>query len=245
MGTHILSQCIHSRLNPLFIKIGTYLILTSISLSACNLPSSSKERDLDIQGALDTAVAETMTAAPRSDLSANLPTITNTLLTILTDTPTNTQVVDHLTSTTTDIPAPIATNTEKPTKPTQQPSSPKGDTSFSASYSGWHLCSNKQTIVFKITNNGGNTLESMSLTIKNTLTNLQIGNTDNSNKPFMGGTNQCPPGADTLTPGKTAFIGTSLTIPVAVINLRATITLCTQNGVKGDCITRAVDFKIK
>jgi len=226
-------------------KIGPVLIMTAIILSACNLPSSSKETDRDVQEALDTAVAETMTAAPRSEGSEELPTNTITLTPIISDTPTNTQIADIPTSTETNIPAPIATNTEKPAEQTQQPSSPGGETSFSASYSGWYLCNNKQTIVFKVTNNGGRTLESMSLTIKNTLTNLQIGSTDNSNKPFMGGKNQCPPGADALNPGKTAFIGTSLIIPIAVIDLQARITLCTQNGVKGECTSRVVDFKIK
>jgi hypothetical protein len=115
---------------------------------------------------------------------------------------------------------------------------------FNAYFSNVHLCGVAFTAVFQIDNTGGWNLESLNLQIDDLTNPMTLYGPSSSDAPFMGGSGECPPGGNTLKVGKTGYIGGAMIGAISGHQARATITICTEDGLGGLCIQKTVDFVI-
>jgi uncharacterized protein YgiM (DUF1202 family) len=113
---------------------------------------------------------------------------------------------------------------------------------FSASYSTTHKCSGDKYAYFKITNNGGKDLESLSIKIKDE-TDGDTLSTDSSNKPFLSGTSDCS-GEDTLEAGDSGYVAGLIGSGNSGHDGKASIYLCTKDDLDGSCTNIIVKFTI-
>ncbi len=132
--------------------------------------------------------------------------------------------------------------TPPPMPPTATFTSTPG-ASYNASYETTHACGGAPTAIFEISNKGGQ-LHSLSLEIKDLTDDVTLFGPSSSDAPFMGGPSECPPGGDILPAGKTLYIGGAIGAGGSGHNARATIKLCTSNGLDGVCSTKTVEFTI-
>jgi len=132
--------------------------------------------------------------------------------------------------------------------PPPLPPTPTGTTTpgvvFSAAYDNTHDCGGVRTAIFKITNTGGSDLHSMSLKIDDLNTSTTLFGPQTSNAPFMATNSECPEGGDLLPAGGTYYVGGAIGPGNSGHTARATIKLCTANGLGGTCVERTVDFTI-
>ena len=127
-------------------------------------------------------------------------------------------------------PVPLPTNTATP------------EQAFLLSYAATHLCGSDPTAIFKIENTGTSKLESLTLTIHDVSADVDLFGPENSDAPFMGTARECPPGGDALATGSTGYVGGAIGSVASGHTLRATVKLCTQNGLVGECSQKAVEF---
>jgi hypothetical protein len=130
------------------------------------------------------------------------------------------------------------------TPPPPPPSSTPSGSSFSLSFVGIHKCSGDKHAIFSVKATGGSDFESASIKIKDENTDTNISGPASSNKPFMSKSSSCPPGADTLESGKTAYLAGSIAGATSGHDARAVITLCTKDGLSGSCVSKYVIFEI-
>jgi hypothetical protein len=133
--------------------------------------------------------------------------------------------------------------TPPPPPPTKTPTATQGAL-FSAGFANVHACGGAPTAVFQVVNSGGSLLHSMNLKIELVSDGTVLFGPSSSDAPFMGASSECPPGGDTLPAGKTLYVGGAIGAGNAGKTARATIKLCTENGEKGVCATRTVEFTI-
>jgi len=133
--------------------------------------------------------------------------------------------------------------TPPPLPPTPTSTSTPGVV-FSAAYDNSHDCGGVRTAIFKITNSGGSDLQSMSLKIEDLNTSTTLFGPHTSNAPFMATSSECPEGGDLLPAGRTYYVGGAIGPGNSGHTARATIKLCTANGLGGVCVERTVDFTI-
>ena len=114
---------------------------------------------------------------------------------------------------------------------------------FSITYENVHICGSPFATV-KVTNTGGVTFESVAISIEDLTASTTLYGPATNNTPFVSGANDCPPGASTLAKGATAYIAANIGTPPSGNNARFTLTICTADGVAGDCITKSVNFTI-
>jgi len=135
--------------------------------------------------------------------------------------------------------------TPPPLPTSQTTGTPGTGTSFSASYNTVKKCGGVKHVVITIKNTGGKTLESMSIKSRDMNTDTLLSGPTSADKPFLEGSGDCPPGEDTLDAGKTAYVASSLgDSPVEDHEVKTTITLCTKEGLDGNCETVVVKFNI-
>jgi uncharacterized protein YgiM (DUF1202 family) len=137
----------------------------------------------------------------------------------------------------------IAPPPPPPPTPTPVPIQPQPP-GFSAAFDNIHDCAGQPDAVFKITNTGGSTLESMNLTLYDLTasTTLSIVNSD---IPFMGAPNECPVGGENIPPGAVRYVAGMLGSPApSGHQVRATIKICTSDNLKGACSVVTVDFTV-
>jgi len=115
---------------------------------------------------------------------------------------------------------------------------------FSASFSKVHDCSGTPTAIFQINNSGGTDLESLNLKIVDQNSSTTLFGPSSSDAPFMGSSGECPPGGDTLEAGSTLYVGGAIGSGNSGHTARATIKLCTDDGLGGTCVEKTVDFTI-
>ena len=115
---------------------------------------------------------------------------------------------------------------------------------FTAAFNTVHDCGGSPTAIFTIANTGNLTLHSMSLKIEDVTANTVLFGPSTSDAPFMGAASECPPGGDTLKPGKTYYVGGAIGSGNTGHSAKATIHLCTDNAQKGTCGDRTVEFTI-
>lgn len=117
---------------------------------------------------------------------------------------------------------------------------PAPDLSFTADYVNYGKCIAWWTRI-KLTNTGPIAFKSVSVTIKDTVTN----ETQNSAKDGFQDVNACALNvADpTLGPGGTqTIVAPSLTADPSGHEINATITLCTEVGQGGSCTSKSIEF---
>jgi len=117
---------------------------------------------------------------------------------------------------------------------------PAPDLSFTADYVNYGKCIAWWTRI-KLTNTGPIAFKSVSVTIKDTVTN----ETQNASKDGFQDVNACALAvADpTLGPGGTqTIVAPSLTADPSGHKINATITLCTEVGQGGSCTSKSIEF---
>ena len=113
---------------------------------------------------------------------------------------------------------------------------------FTVTYQGLETCSSSWWVELKLENTGGVTFRSVSITLRDTVTDtvLSLFTDDFTNK------NGCTDSVtrDILRPGGTRIVS----LPAFSYNptghqLRATIILCSKKGVSGTCVSEKITFK--
>jgi len=127
--------------------------------------------------------------------------------------------------------------------PPPQPKTPPPQ--YEAAFSNIHACGGVGVFIFRIGNSGDIPLQSMRLSVRDMSNDKVIGSAVVSNNPFMAAPNGCPPGSEKFPPQTIFFVG----IPVTSIaqqgaQASASLTLCTENDLKGECLDKKIDFKI-
>jgi len=121
---------------------------------------------------------------------------------------------------------------------------PKPDVRFDPTFKEIHNCGGEPYAVFEIDNIGDENFESMSLKIEDVSDDEEIYSAS-SDSPFLSASTECPEGDDTLKDGKTAWIAGDIDDGEAGNEGKATITLCTSEGLKGVCVTQTVKFTLQ
>ncbi|MCK6539590.1 MAG: hypothetical protein L6Q26_05990 [Anaerolineales bacterium] len=122
------------------------------------------------------------------------------------------------------------------------PPTPTPVPAFTASYTGLEWCNNVWWVEFRLENTGGITFRSISLSVFDTGTNSTVSLIDNKFTNLNG----CNASDSRNAMGAgDKFIVSSPAIlydPTGK-KLRATITLCSENGINGTCATQTIEFK--
>lgn len=118
---------------------------------------------------------------------------------------------------------------------------PASGIAFEVSYAGKSKCSGDWYAYFKVKNNGNKAIESVAIKITNLTTNTILSSTSYDN-PFLGSTNKCPPGKDSLDAGESAYIAGFIGNVPANHQLKAGITLCSEEALGGKCEFKALKF---
>ena len=99
--------------------------------------------------------------------------------------------------------------------------------------------------VFKIRNNGPVTFMTADRHILDLETSSDIFGPELDRHPFAPGPSDCPPGHDNrLAPDQVAFIYVELDPAASGHGARATIRVCTEDYLGGDCFAQRVDFEV-
>ncbi len=132
--------------------------------------------------------------------------------------------------------------------PSPTPSStPTPALDFTVAYENSHSCGAIEYMTFYVKNTGPTTLESVKVVIVelSSSTTLFDGFTD---VPFVATALGCPPDLNNIGPGAAAFIAVSIGAspppPPNPGDHEATITICSQDGLTGFCLTKVVVFTI-
>ncbi len=120
------------------------------------------------------------------------------------------------------------------------PPTPTPVPNFEANYFGKDSCTN-WWVDFKLLNTGGVAFQSLTLTVRDTVTDVTQTLYADSFTDFNGCTESFT--KDSLNPGSNRIVSSSpFTYDPAGHLLRATITLCTNAGQSGTCLTKVVEF---
>lgn len=115
--------------------------------------------------------------------------------------------------------------------------------SFQAVFSNIHACGGSTFAVFGVSNNGSTGFQSGRVAIKDMTTGSIIAGPSVSNAAFLRSGSGCPPGEARLKPGQNAFIAIELPFKLpAGSPARATLTLCIQPNMAGNCAETKVNF---
>jgi len=116
---------------------------------------------------------------------------------------------------------------------------------FDVAFQNAHTCSGLQYATFWVGNDGGTSLESAQIEIKDLDASVTLYGPLHSNTPFLGTANECPPGATSMGPGSVYFIAVSIgASPPHGHDARLTLKLCTSDNLGGDCVTKTLEFVI-
>jgi hypothetical protein len=121
------------------------------------------------------------------------------------------------------------------------PPTPTPVPAFGASYSGLESCNNAWWVEFRLENTGGVPFRSMLLAVSDASTNTTVSSTDNSfvNLNGCGASDS----RNALAPTERFVVSApAFGYDPTGHKLRATITLCSEDGVNGTCVTRVVEF---
>lgn len=112
---------------------------------------------------------------------------------------------------------------------------------FEVTYVDKHKCGGDWYAYFRVKNNGNKDIESVAIKITDVTTDTILSSTSYDN-PFLGGTGKCPPGKDVLEVGESAYIASFIGNVAADHQLKAGITICTDEGLGGKCEFKAIRF---
>ncbi|MBN2549527.1 MAG: hypothetical protein JXB15_10240 [Anaerolineales bacterium] len=119
----------------------------------------------------------------------------------------------------------------------------KAGTWFKVEYLNIHGC-DVPWAIFSINNQGTNPLESLYLSIQDLTTGLMVFNPAISDLPFLASDHVCEfPGISRIEPGQRLYVGGPLSgARLRGHSMRATIKLCSQDGLAGICSQMEYDF---
>lgn len=118
---------------------------------------------------------------------------------------------------------------------------PANGVAFELTFVDKHKCGGDWYAYFRVKNSGNKAIESVAIKITNLTTNTVLSSTSYDN-PFLSGTGKCPPGSDSLDVDKSAYIAGFIGNVAANHQLKAGITLCTEEALGGKCEFRAIKF---
>jgi outer membrane biosynthesis protein TonB len=232
-------------MNKSLFKLFSLLVIGSLMTAACGMLAPTANVELQQQ---ITQTMQAVATSVQSTLQAAVPTTapaTDTPLPTDTPAPTDTPLP-------TDTPAP--TETPKPTKtpipyvyPTYTPApiptteEPSTEPVYSLDYYRLETCSPNWTPAIKIKNNGDSEISSYSISIKDkdTSTTTTASSNDFSKRSGCSTTNEIT----SLDPGDTGYIyGANLDYDPSDHNMKATITACYKNDLKGKCTDKTINF---
>jgi hypothetical protein len=120
---------------------------------------------------------------------------------------------------------------------------PTPNPAFNLTYATTHGCGGQDTYVLGVENTGNVAFESAEITVLDLDAAITLYGPASANAPFMGQPNECPPGGDRTPAGRTRYLGAPVSAPAPTGNaLRATVKLCTQDGLGADCLEKTVNF---
>lgn len=112
-------------------------------------------------------------------------------------------------------------------------------------FANTHDCAGVAFAALRLVNISGETFESVQLDIFNLDSSTQLYGPAVENSPFLGSAGGCPPGSTNLAPDQTKFIAGPIgTTAPSGNRLRATVDLCTQDGLGGKCLARSIEFVV-
>ena len=120
------------------------------------------------------------------------------------------------------------------------PPTPTPMPAFEADYDGLETCSG-WWVDLKLTNTGGISFESVSLTVTDTVTDIAV----SMDADIFDNTDGCTDSSaqDVLNPGANRIVSApAFTYDPSGHKLRATITLCSRDGQNGMCVTESIKF---
>jgi len=128
--------------------------------------------------------------------------------------------------------------------PPPEPTLPPG-ANVAVGFSNIHNCNGLPTAIFMVLNKGNETLKSVSLAIIDATSNIPLFGPVAKNAPFMIKAGDCPWGGFNLKAGETGYIGGSLGPSAKSKHTAlASIMICTEKGLVGDCASSNIQFKI-
>lgn len=131
-------------------------------------------------------------------------------------------------------PTPIPTNTPTPAGPV-----------FTINFKNLHTCSGLQYATVSVKNTGSEVFESAEIHVEDIDASSTLYGPLTNGVPFVANSGGCPPGASTLDPGDNAYVAVSIgAAPPSGHEAKYRLTLCTENGLGGDCTTRSTTFTI-
>lgn len=121
------------------------------------------------------------------------------------------------------------------------PQTPESPPTFKLKYVGTRPCAEwPHYAVFEAESTSIWILQSAHFEIFDTTNNQSVYNGSND-RPFLK-EGECPPGDTILPPFNTRYLAVNIQSPDAGTEFSAAITLCTEEGLEGECVTEMVDF---
>ena len=126
--------------------------------------------------------------------------------------------------------------------PPPTPTPPPPAISFSMAQHDVQLCAVSEVVFYRVVNNGGVPLESYSITAENLDTAESISAQSNLIPGFAGCIVQVM--NEPFEVGDTGYVRAAFTPPIAGDTISATITMCTEDGLGGDCTSRSLNVTL-
>jgi hypothetical protein len=136
---------------------------------------------------------------------------------------------------------PIITPPPLPSTPTFTPTP---GTTFSLAFSKLNDCNGTPTAILQVNNTGNTGLQSLNLKIDDLTASVTLFGPQASDAPFMTTSDECPPGGDLLPAGDNMYIGGSVGAGNSGHEAKATVKLCTEDGLGGTCAENTLTFTI-
>lgn len=137
---------------------------------------------------------------------------------------------------------PVFTPPPTPTLTSTPTSTPTQELTFDVAYTEMADCGGNYRIYFKITNSGGFTLQSVETTVTNNDAPETETYTSNEFEQLDSGCTVTV-SQDDLTPGEVGYTTSAeLSNNPSGDDIDATITVCTEDGSGGDCVTKSLNF---
>ena len=123
----------------------------------------------------------------------------------------------------------------------EAPQTPETPPTFELAFSGFQPCGEwPNYAVFEAESTSIWILQSAQFEITDTTQGKSV-YTGNNDQPFLEEGN-CPPGDTILPPFSTRYLAVNVQEPEPGTQFSAEITLCTEEGVEGECVEQTVDF---
>ncbi len=129
--------------------------------------------------------------------------------------------------------------------PTPRPENASSSIGFNIDTANLTACANGISMIFTIFNTSNVALESVSLKIDDLTTSELLFGPSAHNAPFRLSNQDCSAGGDTLWPGNAGYVGGAVnSAPFPGHTIQATIQLCSQENLQGQCYQNTIEFVV-